>query len=79
MALCHCNQLVIANVANRLLKNTILNRSICRWTSRRAKYGAAGDARYLEGHPLASGLMILVDMGSLRPFIVILIARFPRR
>ncbi|EGL6579136.1 sigma-54-dependent transcriptional regulator [Salmonella enterica] len=55
----------IANVANRLLKNTIFE-SFDMPLDVTPEAIAQQVMRYLEGHPLASGLMILVDMGSLK-------------
>lgn len=55
----------IANVANRLLKNTIFE-SFDMPLDVTPEAIAQQVMRYLEEHPLASGLMILVDMGSLK-------------
>lgn len=55
----------IANVANRLLKNNIFE-SFDMPLDVTPEAIAQQVMRYLESHPLASGLMILVDMGSLK-------------
>jgi Transcriptional antiterminator len=55
----------IANVANRLLKNNVFE-SFDMPLDVTPEAIAQQVMRYLEEHPLASGLIILVDMGSLR-------------
>ncbi|HFZ8994909.1 TPA: sigma 54-interacting transcriptional regulator [Citrobacter freundii] len=55
----------IANVANRLLKNQVFE-SFDMPLDVTPEAIARQVLRYLEGHPAASGLMILVDMGSLK-------------
>lgn len=55
----------IANVANRLLKNTLFE-SFDMPLDVTPQAIAQQVMRYLEEHPLACGLIILVDMGSLQ-------------